>query len=124
MAQALREPSSVHAPSRKLILTNKKSLVNSELPVLADIGEAKAGMVCHAYVSKVQDNGIVVAFFGPVKGFAMLSELGIDRDSEAPSQVFRVNQVFNSSSSNSSSVLHAVITLLRGMLSSRCSQAS
>ena len=115
---------SVHAPSRKLILTNKKSLVNSELPVLADIGEAKAGMVCHAYVSKVQDNGIVVAFFGPVKGFAMLSELGIDRDSEAPSQVFRVNQVFNSSSSNSSSVLHAVMTLLRGMLSSRCSQAS
>ena len=49
---------------------NKKSLANSELPVLADIGEAKAGMVCHAYVSKVQDNGIVVAFFaGATHGF-------------------------------------------------------
>jgi rRNA biogenesis protein RRP5 len=41
----------------------------------------------------VQDNGIVVAFYGAVKGFAMLSELGIDRDSEVPAEVFRVNQV-------------------------------
>jgi len=84
---------SVHAPSRRLILTNKKSLVSSELPVLADIQEARAGMVCHGHVAKVQDNGIVVAFYGAVKGFAMLSELGIDRDSEVPAEVFRVNQV-------------------------------
>ena len=84
---------SVHAPSRRLILTNKKSLVSSELPVLADIQEARAGMVCHGHVAKVQDNGIVVAFYGAVKGFVMLSELGIDRDSEVPAEVFRVNQV-------------------------------
>ena len=83
----------VHAPSRKLILTNKKTLVNSELPVLTCIEDAKAGMVCHVHVAKVQDNGIVVSFYGRVKGFVMLSELGIDRETEVPSQVFRMNQV-------------------------------
>lgn len=42
---------------------------------------------------QVQDNGLVVAFYGHVKGFAMLSELGIDRTREDHTEVFRPNQV-------------------------------
>ena len=83
----------VHAPTHKLILTNKKTLVNSQLPILSSIDDVVEGTVAHGHVAKVQDNGIVVAFYGAVKGFVMLSELGIDRDSEVPSQVFRVNEI-------------------------------
>ena len=99
----------VHAPSRRLILTNKKTLVKSELPILASIEDAKEGMICHAHVAKVQDNGVVVAFFGPVKGFVMLSELGIDRESEDPRAVFRINQVALSAHENSLEIVLRIV---------------
>jgi rRNA biogenesis protein RRP5 len=62
-------------PARnRIILTLKKTLVDSELAVISGIEEAKVGLITPAVVCKILDKGCLVEMFGGVKAFVPLSE--------------------------------------------------
>lgn len=66
-------------PDRKRIcLTLKKSLLESQLPIVADISDCKPGMIVHATVFKALDNGLLVEFYNNLKGFIPQREIRLD----------------------------------------------
>ena len=61
------------ADRKRLLLTHKKTLVESSLPLLADYGDAKPGTTHHGVV--VKDFGCLVQFFNNVWGIVRKPEL-------------------------------------------------
>ncbi|KAI0314775.1 nucleic acid-binding protein [Amylostereum chailletii] len=56
-------------PERKRIaLTAKKTLVESELPTITSYDDAKVGMIAHAVVFRVAERRLQIEFFNNVKG--------------------------------------------------------
>jgi len=53
----------------KIKFTLKESLIKSELPVLHDIHEAQCGSKYHGTVTKIEKTGMLVRFYGNVKGW-------------------------------------------------------
>jgi rRNA biogenesis protein RRP5 len=49
-------------------LTAKKTLVESDLPVITRVEDARVGMVAHAVIFKIMENRLLVEFFNNVKG--------------------------------------------------------
>lgn len=50
-------------------LTAKKTLIESTLPVLTSVEEAKVGMITDAVVYRVVDKGLIVRFYNDLKAF-------------------------------------------------------
>lgn len=66
---------SVDSARNRIVLTLKKSLVSSELPVVSSIQDARVGVVTQATVSKFVDNrGMIVDLFGGLRAFVPTSE--------------------------------------------------
>ncbi|KPP72797.1 protein RRP5-like, partial [Scleropages formosus] len=82
----------VEPPSRKLLLTRKKALLDSTLPLIRSYAEARVGKVSHGYVVCVKDFGCIVRFYGNVKGLVPLQELTAEPVVD-PQQLFYVGQV-------------------------------
>ncbi|KAI9731001.1 MAG: rRNA biogenesis protein rrp5 [Cirrosporium novae-zelandiae] len=82
----------VDVSKRRIRLTLKKSLVNSDAPVWSSYDNISPGDSSPGTLIKIQSNGAVVQFYGHVRGFLPVSEM-----SEAyiadPKQHFRVGQV-------------------------------
>jgi rRNA biogenesis protein RRP5 len=57
-------------------LTAKKTLVESDLPVLSRLEDAEIGMVTHAVIFKITESRLLVEFFNNVKGAIPLKEAG------------------------------------------------
>ena len=57
----------VDVEKKKLALTLKKSLVNTKLPILSTYSDAKTDMVVEGFISKIQENGVLVNFFNRIK---------------------------------------------------------
>jgi rRNA biogenesis protein RRP5 len=49
-------------------LTAKKTLVESDLPIITRVEDARVGMVTHAVIFKIMENRLLVEFFNNVKG--------------------------------------------------------
>ncbi len=79
---------------RQVRLTMKKSLVNSDLTPWTAYNEISDGASSLGTLVKVQTNGAVVQFYGPVKGFLPVAEMSEAYIQDA-SQHFRVGQVLN-----------------------------
>ncbi|XP_069720305.1 protein RRP5 homolog [Phaenicophaeus curvirostris] len=77
---------------KKLILTLKKSLVQSKLPVLSCYEDAKPGLITHGFVVCARDFGCIVKFYNDVKGLVPKNELSSEPIS-CPDQVFHEGQV-------------------------------
>lgn len=80
-------------PSRRQIrLTLKKTLVNSEAPVVASYEDLAVGTQVPGTILRIQANGAQVQFYGSLRGFLPISEM-----SEAyigdPTEHFRLGQV-------------------------------
>jgi len=74
-------------------LTNKRTLVTSELPVINSLDSAKPGMVSHGVVTSSDSNkGLFVSFFGNVYGRVQPSDLLMLGVSD-PSEVYKVGSV-------------------------------
>lgn len=56
------------------MLTLKRELVTSELPIVATFADAKVGVVTHGTVSKILDAGILVDFFGGLRALVPSKE--------------------------------------------------
>lgn len=55
-------------PNRnRIVLTLKKSLVKSDLPIVASMQDARIGVVTNATVFRVQTNSLIVSLFGGLK---------------------------------------------------------
>ncbi|XP_032844612.2 protein RRP5 homolog [Tyto alba] len=77
---------------RKLILTLKKSLVRSKLPVLSNYEDAKPGLITHGFVVCAREFGCIVKFYNDVKGLVPKNELSSEPIS-CPDKVFHEGQV-------------------------------
>jgi rRNA biogenesis protein RRP5 len=64
-------------PERKRVaLTVKKTLVESDLPLISHFEHAQVGMVTHAVIFKIMEKRLLVEFFNNVKGAIPLNEAG------------------------------------------------
>ena len=61
---------------RRLLLTHKKSLVNSKESLITSYEDAVPGMCTHGFVTAVKDFGCLVTFYNNVKGLVPRVELG------------------------------------------------
>ncbi|KAJ3186618.1 hypothetical protein HDU85_007438 [Gaertneriomyces sp. JEL0708] len=83
---------SVDPKNKRVVLTSKKSLVNSELPRITSYLEAQVGQVSHGVITAVKDFGCLVTFYGNVKALAPLAEL-TESFVQHPSDLFSIGQV-------------------------------
>uniref|UniRef100_A0A8D0EMD8 Protein RRP5 homolog n=1 Tax=Strix occidentalis caurina TaxID=311401 RepID=A0A8D0EMD8_STROC len=77
---------------KKLILTLKKSLVQSKLPVLSNYEDAKPGLITHGFVVCAREFGCIVKFYNDVKGLVPKNELSSE-PIPFPDKVFHEGQV-------------------------------
>lgn len=70
--------------------TLKQSLIKSKLPVLHDFGEAECGLKYHGTISLINKNGLLVKFYGTVKGW--VSRITLDRNTYNMNWNFSVGQ--------------------------------
>ena len=59
-----------------MLLTHKKTLVESSLPLITDLSNAKPGVSSHGFITAIKDFGCLVAFYNNIKGLVPRSELG------------------------------------------------
>lgn len=78
--------------AKKLILTLKKTLVTSKLPVITCYEDAKPGLQTHGAILRVKDYGCIVKFYNDVQGLVPKHELS-DQHIPDPEKVFYVGQV-------------------------------
>jgi rRNA biogenesis protein RRP5 len=79
---------------RKIRLTLKKSLVNSEAPLIKSYADITQGMQSPGTIINILPSGAVVQFYGTVRGFLPVSEMS-ESYIQDPSQHFRIGQVVN-----------------------------
>ncbi|EST06611.1 Suppressor of forked [Kalmanozyma brasiliensis GHG001] len=66
-------------PNRnRIVLTLKKSLVKSDLPIVASMQDARVGVVTNATVFRVQTNSLIVSLFGGLKALVPGREVSED----------------------------------------------
>lgn len=77
---------------KRIRLTLKKTLVNSETPIITNYDDVKVGSQALGTIIKLERSGARIQFYGDLRGFLPISEM-----SEAyirdPSEHFRVGQV-------------------------------
>jgi len=79
---------------RQVRLTLKKTLVNSEAPILKSFDDIVVGMQAPGTIISVLQNGAIVQFYGGLKGFLPVSEMS-EAYIKDPKEHFRVGQVVN-----------------------------
>ncbi|XP_053245269.1 protein RRP5 homolog isoform X1 [Podarcis raffonei] len=83
---------SCNPEARKLLLTLKRTLVNSQLPALSSYEDAKPGLITHGFVACAREFGCIVKFYNDIKGLVPKNELG-GAPSIVPQETFYAGQV-------------------------------
>ncbi|XP_077102303.1 protein RRP5 homolog [Siphateles boraxobius] len=83
---------SMDVQKKRLILTRKKALVESKLPIFQSYSDAKVGRISHGVIVFVKQFGCIVRFYGDVKGLVPVGELSTERV-ENPEGLFFIGQV-------------------------------
>ncbi|XP_077205715.1 protein RRP5 homolog [Paroedura picta] len=78
--------------TKTLILTLKKTLVTSKLPILTSYEDAKPGLVTHGFVVCAREFGCIVKFYNDIKGLVPKNELGLTPIT-VPQEAFYEGQV-------------------------------
>lgn len=55
-------------------MSAKKTLIESTLPILSKMEDAKVGLITHAVVFKISDKGLQVEFYNGFKAFVPARE--------------------------------------------------
>ncbi|XP_071947119.1 protein RRP5 homolog [Antedon mediterranea] len=82
----------VVSQQNRLILTHKKTLVKSKLPIVCDFSHFEEGMYVHGTIVNIQKFGCIVMFCNEVKGLIPRKELA-NEPVEFPNKVFYIGQV-------------------------------
>ncbi|KAI8369582.1 uncharacterized protein BYT42DRAFT_607950 [Radiomyces spectabilis] len=64
-----------NAAKRKVLLTLKRSLIDSELPLIKDMKDVQPGMISHGVIVSLRSVGCVVGFYNNITAFAHISEM-------------------------------------------------
>ena len=80
------------AGNRRLLVTNKRSLVESTLPIITSIATAERGMASHGTVLATNEHGCRIKFFNDVVGWAPISMLSATEVIKNPSESFKNGQ--------------------------------
>ncbi|XP_078421131.1 protein RRP5 homolog isoform X1 [Cetorhinus maximus] len=83
---------SVNTETKKLILTKKKTLVGSKLPIITQYKEAIPRRQAHGYIACAKPFGCIVRFYDEVRGLVPQQELSA-QPVPFPEKVFYVGQV-------------------------------
>ena len=59
----------VNAKRKRLILTHKKSLVQSPHAIITSYDDIQDNIAAHGYISSVRSNGCIITFYNNVHGF-------------------------------------------------------
>ncbi|XP_014588443.3 protein RRP5 homolog isoform X1 [Equus caballus] len=78
--------------ARKLMMTLKKTLVESKLPAITCYADAKPGLQTHGFILRVKDYGCIVKFYNDVQGLVPKHELSAEYVPD-PERVFYAGQV-------------------------------
>ena len=57
------------------MLTAKKNLIESNLPIIRNPSDAKAGMLTHGVIYKLLEKSLIVEFYGNVKAIVPMREV-------------------------------------------------
>ncbi|KAG4306303.1 hypothetical protein PORY_000291 [Pneumocystis oryctolagi] len=79
---------------RTLILTLKKSLINSKYPEITNYNDIKINMKSSGVLKNILDNGAVVEFYNGIKAFLPVSEMSEVYVAD-PKVYFRIGQIVN-----------------------------
>jgi rRNA biogenesis protein RRP5 len=82
----------VQPEKRKILMTMKKSLVDSKYPIIGSLSDVSAGMKSHGVVTGIRDDGIFVTFYNSMSGMIGESQLGL-KSSQSPHDAFSVGQI-------------------------------
>ncbi|XP_044717511.1 s1 RNA binding domain-containing protein [Hirsutella rhossiliensis] len=83
---------STNLSKKRMRLTLKKTLVNSEAPVIKTYDEVSVSMHVPGTIIKLQQNGAHIQFYGSLRGFLPVSEMS-EAYIREPSEHFRLGQV-------------------------------
>uniref|UniRef100_K9IPH6 Protein RRP5 homolog n=1 Tax=Desmodus rotundus TaxID=9430 RepID=K9IPH6_DESRO len=78
--------------AKKLMMTLKKTLVESKLPAITCYAKAKPGLQTHGFILRVKDYGCIVKFYNDVQGLVPKHELSAEYVPD-PERVFYTGQV-------------------------------
>eukprot|EP00795_Rhopilema_esculentum_P012276 gene12276-2918_t len=82
----------VKPEKKRLTLTHKKTLVNSELPIVTSYSKLERGMEVHGYIDSIRDFGLIIKFYNYVKGLAPIAHLSL-QEGDKIEDVFYIGQV-------------------------------
>ncbi|XP_011234650.1 protein RRP5 homolog isoform X2 [Ailuropoda melanoleuca] len=78
--------------AKKLMMTLKKTLIESKLPAVTCYADAKPGLQTHGFILRVKDCGCIVKFYNDVQGLVPKHELSAEYVPD-PERVFYAGQV-------------------------------
>ncbi|XP_022355136.1 protein RRP5 homolog isoform X1 [Enhydra lutris kenyoni] len=78
--------------AKKLMMTLKKTLIESKLPAITCYADAKPGLQTHGFILRVKDYGCIVKFYNDVQGLVPKHELSAEYVPD-PERVFYAGQV-------------------------------
>uniref|UniRef100_A0A8D1N005 Protein RRP5 homolog n=1 Tax=Sus scrofa TaxID=9823 RepID=A0A8D1N005_PIG len=78
--------------AKRLMMTLKKTLVESKLPAITCYADAKPGLQTHGFILRVKDYGCIVKFYNDVQGLVPKHELSAEYVPD-PESVFYAGQV-------------------------------
>ncbi|KAI4551052.1 hypothetical protein MJT46_020156, partial [Ovis ammon polii x Ovis aries] len=78
--------------AKKLMMTLKKTLVESKLPAITCYDDAKPGLQTHGFILRVKEYGCIVKFYNDVQGLVPRHELSAEYVPD-PESVFYTGQV-------------------------------
>ncbi|KAI0706125.1 hypothetical protein BC835DRAFT_1260450 [Cytidiella melzeri] len=64
----------VDAERKRVVLTAKKTLIESRLPIISKLEDAKIGLITHAVVFKISEKSLQVEFFNNMKAIVPIRE--------------------------------------------------
>ncbi len=82
----------VQPEKRKILMTMKKTLIDSKYPIIGSLSDVSAGMKSHGVVTGIRDDGIFVTFYNNMSGLIGESQLGL-KSSQSPHDAFTVGQI-------------------------------
>lgn len=82
----------VNPDERKLVVTRKRQLLHSDLPILSSLDDALPGTTSHGIITGVFRYGCFVSFIGGMRGLAHVNDLGLGPGQE-PLDYFERGQV-------------------------------
>ncbi|KAK2098932.1 Protein RRP5 [Saguinus oedipus] len=101
--------------AKKLMMTLKKTLVESKLPAITCYADAKPGLQTHGFIIRVKDYGCIVKFYSDVQGLVPKHELSTEYIPD-PERVFYTGQGLGRSLKASAALVEGMLQGLQGLL--------